>query len=304
MGQKKKEEGEGKREALEVEAAGGGRKGLEPMKSPVTSPRNSLREKQYMSPEAEGMVSSDSWEALAMSGQDIRYGARSPSSTDGALSPGGLLSPSSQMEKRLKKQEPNQLFRFARPWVQVTIPVMILFTIAIFAWSNASIGASVVLNLSIPDTAESAIVFTSNIPPAAGDVLTEEQLEISGGGENWNASSPASLGDQQWVPKGRVALLCMFTSEPMRCMGKQIVKSMSSVLSTADVGQLRDKMSSNEESVQVPTCAHKIDALLPLSSPFPKGNAPLARSLPLSAREVRGPGSVWETPPNNRKMLT
>mmetsp|Transcript_12556 Transcript_12556/g.31778 ORF Transcript_12556/g.31778 Transcript_12556/m.31778 type:complete len:691 (-) Transcript_12556:145-2217(-) len=252
MGSKKKKVNRG---ALEVEAAGEGegRKSMEPMKSPMTSPRNSLREKEYMSPEAESMVSSDSWEALAMSGQDIGYGASSSmlSAANGDRSPEGLLSPSYQMEKRLKKQEPNQLFKFARLWVQVTIPVMILFTIAIFAWSNSSIGASVVLNLSIPDTAESAIVFTSNIPPAAGDVLAEEQM--GSGPSSLNASSAASIDsirDQQWVPKGRQALLCMFTSEPMRCMGKAIVKSMSTVLLEADIGQLNAAPQISDESVQ------------------------------------------------------
>ena len=64
--------------------------------------------------------SENSYEQIAMSGLDMP-----------GLGPGAddLVSPSRKMTQKLRRQEPNQLYKFSRLWVQVAIPVCILLCI-------------------------------------------------------------------------------------------------------------------------------------------------------------------------------
>merc|ERR1719440_2708512 len=61
--------------------------------------------------------SENSYEQIAMSGLDMP-----------GLGPGAddLVSPSRKMTQKLRRQEPSQLYKFSRLWVQVAIPVCIL----------------------------------------------------------------------------------------------------------------------------------------------------------------------------------
>lgn len=110
--------------------------------------------------------------------------------------------------------------------MQVVLPACILLTVALFIWSNLSVGASVVLNLSTIEKAESAIIFTSNIPPAAGEAIERESNLVT------NTSDPARV----WVPESRVALVCMFTSKPMKCLAEAVVQSMSRAVNSSKIG--------------------------------------------------------------------
>ena len=176
--------------------------------------------------EKEMYMNSERWEDLAMSGKDIDESLR-PSEIS---SPSEMLSPTMRMEEKLATQDPNRLCSKSRTWVQVTLPICILLTIALFIWSNLSVGASVVLNLSLIETAESAIIFTSNIPTAAGEAIESESTDMF----VTNATAdPARL----WIPESRVALVCMFTSQPMSCMAEAIVQSMSRAVNGSQIGK-------------------------------------------------------------------
>jgi hypothetical protein len=258
MGKKKsKKHGSSKKQlAFEVESAQPSKepemmepeKTLEPMSNKERNPasqRSSSGSKKLLSSrrstelENEMYMDSDRWEDVAMSGKDINESIR-PSEVSSPASE--ILSPTMRMEKKLATQDPNRLCITSRTWVQVTLPLCILLTIALFIWSNLSVGASVVLNLSLIETAESAIIFTSNIPNAAGEAI-ESESNFDFVDTSPNATDPARL----WVPESRVALVCMFTSQPMSCMAEAIVQSMSRSVNSSQIG--RDS-ARDDQSVQ------------------------------------------------------
>jgi len=185
-------------------------------------------------PTEEDLVSgSQSYEAIAMSGQDM------PGLSGSAKL---MVSPSRKMSQKLKKQEPNQLYKFSRVWVQAAIPLLILFCIALFIWSNLSVGASVMVSITIPKTAKNIISFTENIPPAGAEALVSEAL-VS------NTTTISLPPADEWVPETRVATICIFTSQPMRCLGDAIVKSISK---SVDGSGIATDSALEENAVQFP----------------------------------------------------
>ncbi len=210
------------------------------------SPNSALEKKLRLeahSQKINDQITSEEWDDLVMSGQDFNPSDR----LCGNSQREDVTSPTIKMEQRLASQESNRLNTFSRTWVQVVLPSSILLTIALFIWSNLSVGASVVLNLSIPETAESAIVFTRNIPPAAGEALSSYANKSAVlEGNQGNQSFP----EEYWVPQGRIALICMFTSEPMRCMGSAVVQSMANALEEANIGIKDESGTPQDNSVQ------------------------------------------------------
>ena len=177
--------------------------------------------------------SENSYEQIAMSGLDMP-----------GLGPGAddLVSPSRKMTQKLSRQEPNQLYKFSRLWVQVAIPVCILLCMGIFLWSNLSIAASVIVDIEIPERSEGIIEFTARIPAKGQEALASEGL---------NSTALAMPAEGQWIPEGRVAAICAFTSKPMRCLGDAIVQSISSTLDENGIARNQGNLTDGR-SVQFP----------------------------------------------------
>ena len=152
-------------------------------------------------------------------------------------------SPTMKMTEKLAAQAPNQLHQYARGWVKVLVPASIFFTIALFIWSNCSVGASVIFQMSIPEKAQSAITFTENIPPAAGEALNVQSFNASA--VNIKDGNPGV-----WISQSRIGLLCLFTTEPMTCMSSAVVQSINkAVNSVSHKTGTSDKSPHDESSV-------------------------------------------------------
>ncbi|QDZ19078.1 hypothetical protein HOP50_02g15870 [Chloropicon primus] len=172
------------------------------------------------------------YDDIATSGQDMP-GISSPSKY--------MFSPSQKMRQKLGTQQPNQLYKYSRLWVQVCIPACILLCAGLFLWSNLSIAATVMVNITIPQTSENIIEFTGSIPPRGAESLASEAL---------NASQSLQLPPgEDWIPLSRVATMCIFTSQPMRCMGEAIVQSISKSVNKSG---LAVDSSYTDNSVQFP----------------------------------------------------
>lgn len=150
-----------------------------------------------------------------------------------------LTSPTQRMVDKLAKQPRDRLCNFSRLWIQIAMPTLIVLTIALFGWSNASNGATVVLALSVPDEAKSAVSFTSNVPPVAGQALLIEQGRYSNGTTGTNGNNAIAIPKQfDWIPPSRVALLCLFTSGPMTCLSRAIIHSISNSVDPVNTGHV------------------------------------------------------------------